>query len=64
MRDGFYPNLKPYDTLVWTTDQNFSCYLEKIIPSTAALVYTVEKKIIWSTADFVRLPTDKEIISL
>ncbi len=28
------------------------------------LWYTVGKKIIWSPADFVRLPTDKEIISL
>ncbi len=26
--------------------------------------YTVRKTIIWSPADFVRLPTDKEIISL
>ncbi len=27
-------------------------------------IYTVGKKIIWSPADFVRLPTDKEMISL
>ncbi len=27
-------------------------------------VYTVGEKIIWSPADFVCLPTDKEMISL
>ena len=28
------------------------------------VVYTVREKSIWSPADFVRLPTDKEMISL
>ncbi len=27
-------------------------------------LYTVGEKIIWSPADFVHLPTDKEMISL
>ncbi len=38
--------------------------LEKLTLEKSILLYTVGGKIIWSPADFVRLPTDKEMISL
>ncbi len=45
---------------------NMHLYVGPLITHTGmrSSTHTVREKIIWSAADFVRLPTEKEIISL
>ncbi len=64
---GFF-NSKTWNVeLVVQKDQNIEKITFKFVQMKSLamhILYTERKKIIWSPADFVRLPTDKEMISL